>query len=164
MCQQPLCKCSVMAFGLCVCECVCSECGRCGRMWRLVCCAIVSSTGKVPARRENNAHKRLSEEASGADVFHTALNGAAAACVRVCACSSYECKRHREGERNWEKTPSWTCFKTETGENKTSLFSRPSHVYWNVSDCMYMNPCPPKYMCGMVKSSKIAIWFGFCRS
>lgn len=68
-------------------------------------CAIVSSTGKVPARRENNAHKRLSEEASGADVFHTALNGAAAACVRVCACSSYECKRYREGGRNGRKRP-----------------------------------------------------------
>lgn len=46
-------------------------------------CGIVSSTGKLPARRENNAHKRLSEEASGADVFHMALNGAAAECVRV---------------------------------------------------------------------------------
>lgn len=50
-------------------------------MWRLVAAAIVFNTGKVPARWDNNAHKRLSEEASGAAVFHTALNGAAAACV-----------------------------------------------------------------------------------
>ncbi len=54
-------------------------------------CGRVSSTGKLPARRENNAHKRLSAGASGADVFHMALNGAAAAkgvcvCVRECVC------------------------------------------------------------------------------
>lgn len=54
-------------------------------------CAILSSTGKMPARRENNAHKRLSEEASGADVFHMALNGAAAS-VCVCVCSLYAYK------------------------------------------------------------------------
>lgn len=88
MCQQPLCKCLVMAFGLCVCArmCVCSQ--PVWVLWQNVAsgsCGIVSSTGKVPARRENNAHKRLSEEASGADVFHTALNGAAATCACVCS-------------------------------------------------------------------------------
>ena len=85
MCQQPLFKCLVMAPGLCshVFAVNVAEWG----VWCL--CYIVSSTGKVAARRENNAHKRLSEEASGADVFHMALNGAAAQ-VCVCVLNAYE--------------------------------------------------------------------------
>ncbi len=55
-------------------------------------CGTMSSTGKLPARRENNAHKRLSDEASGADVFHMALNGAAAKSVYVCVCSLCACQ------------------------------------------------------------------------
>lgn len=57
---------------------------------------------KLPARWENNAHKRLSEEASGADVFHVALNGAAVGSGRVCVRVLYmlttetEEKNHRE--------------------------------------------------------------------
>lgn len=103
MCQQPLCEISVMALGLCVSICVCLRWMRV--LWQSVvsaACATLSSTGKLPAQRENNAHKRLSEEASGADVFHMALNGAAAAkCACVCSLHAYEWDR--------KKTPPWTC-------------------------------------------------------
>lgn len=77
--------------------CVCSQ----GMLWQSVVSAafaILSSTGKLPARRENNAHKRLSEEASGADVFHMALNGAAAKCVCACSLYAYEGDRKKKRE------------------------------------------------------------------
>lgn len=32
-------------------------------------CDIMSTTGKLPAQWENNAHKRLKKETSGADVL-----------------------------------------------------------------------------------------------
>lgn len=59
--------------------------------------ATLSSTGKLPAQQENNAHKRLSEEASGADIFHMALNGAAAKCA--CVCVHVVCMLMSETER-----------------------------------------------------------------
>lgn len=42
-------------------------------------CAQLSRTEKLPPQRGNNARERLTEEASGADVFHVDQNAAAAA-------------------------------------------------------------------------------------
>lgn len=72
MCQQPLCEFLVM---VCLC-CVCAVNVAVSVVSGV--CAVLSSTGKLPAppESENNAHKRLSAEASGADVFHMPLNGA----------------------------------------------------------------------------------------
>lgn len=58
-----------------VCVRVCSECGV---------GAVMSRAGKLPARWQNNAHKRLKKEASGADVLLTALNGTVENCLGVC--------------------------------------------------------------------------------
>lgn len=88
-----------------VCEYVCLQ--QMWVLWQSVAsgaCAILSSTGKLPVRRENNAHKRLSEEASGADVFHMALNGATAKCVCVCVHVVYMLMRETEEEKK-EKHP-----------------------------------------------------------
>ena len=65
-------------------------------------CAILSST----AWRENNAHKRLTEEASGADVFHTALNGASEKCLCacVCVCSLYAYEWDGKMKKTKQKT------------------------------------------------------------
>lgn len=46
-------------------------------------CAIMSHAGKLSAQRENNAHKRLTKEPSGADVLLVALNAAAENCLGV---------------------------------------------------------------------------------
>lgn len=53
-------------------------------------CVTLSRTGKLPPRQEDNAHKRLMEGASGADVFHEALNGAAEICVCAWSLHAYE--------------------------------------------------------------------------
>lgn len=69
-------------------------------------CGIVSSAGREPARRENNAHKRLSEEASGADVSHAALNGAVTTFVCVCVRVLYMVASDTQNREDREKTPS----------------------------------------------------------
>lgn len=43
----------------------------------------MSHAGKLSAQQENNAHKRLKREPSGADVLLMALNGAAENCLGV---------------------------------------------------------------------------------
>lgn len=107
MCQQPLCEFSVMAFGLllCVCVCVCSECACCSRVCCLVLVLYCLAWAKLPARWENNAHKRLSEEASGADVFHVALNGAAVGSGCVCVRVLYMLTTETEEKKSQRKRP-----------------------------------------------------------
>lgn len=100
--------------------------------------AILSSAGKLPAQRENNAHKRLSEEASGADVFHMALNGAAAKCV--CVHVVYMLTSETERKRPFE------CVCRQRRKKKSLPIS-----------AMHELVLPRKYMCGMLKSSQIAV-------